>query len=62
MPPAGGNKTPRNFKRLLGHSGLGKIISFDDFVEMEMELFNKWLELWRKAFRRDRGGKQICRG
>jgi hypothetical protein len=33
----------------------------DDFVEMETEFFNKLHELWRKAFRRDGEGKQICR-
>lgn len=45
VPSAGRNKIPSNFNRLLGQNGLGEIIRFDHFVEMEIWLFNKWLEL-----------------
>jgi hypothetical protein len=45
VPPAGRNKILCNFNRLLSQNGLGEIIGFDDFVEMEIEFSNKWLNL-----------------
>jgi hypothetical protein len=45
VPPAGENKISCNFNGLFRYAGLGEIIRFDDFVEMEKEFFNKWFEL-----------------